>query len=116
MVGVSVSVLGPWYWCRGDEGGCARPNLGRLNGWSKGRASSPIVHKMHHKMESPPSYKFANILRDPSSGRGQVNLNLLAVPVGISGQLIGKPEGSSAKLEGDSVTTFDVAVGSSKCQ
>ena len=40
----------------------------------------------------------------------------MAVPVGISDQLIGKLEGDSAKLEGDSVTTFDIAVGSSKCQ
>ena len=30
----------------------------------------------------------------------------MAVPVGISGPLISKPEGSSAKLDGDSVTTF----------
>ena len=38
------------------------------------------------------------------------------VYVGISGQVIGKPDGDSAKLDGDSVTTFDIAVGSSKSQ
>ena len=36
--------------------------------------------------------------------------------LGISGQLISKPDGDSAKLDGDSVTIFDIAVGSSKCQ
>ena len=40
----------------------------------------------------------------------------MAVRVGISGQLIGKLDGDSAKLDGDSVTIFDIAVGSSKFQ